>query len=300
MGWFSSVWDTVKSVGSAVTKVVRKAYEVCNSDSAVEAYDRLEKVVEKYNRKPAKTAPPPSNNAPDFFGSTTSTKVESKLIEQNRRLIQHDSEIKESKQVMALQVELSRLRGSADVIDRSMKNVKIHASSLSVHYQNMRNINGLIDDVNGLRHGLKAVISTLNYNANLMSSEGAKPRKIEGIDIEKHSGSISQVAAYDAFDRTRELLRNEVVELSELSTNHLNDIEKLKVNASTLGGELGGQIIEFVDQQIVPIVKQAESAGLILKSEVASLPAAVREPNGSLVFEDGSIKLERLSDSTGI
>jgi len=196
---------------------------------------------------------------------------------------------------MALQVELSRLRGSADVIDRSMKNVKIHASSLSVHYQNMRNINGLIDDVNGLRHGLKAVISTINYNANLMSSDGNKPRKIEGIDIDKQTGSISQVAAYDAFDRTRELLRNEIIELSELSSRHLNDIKKLKINASTLGGELGAQIIDFVDHQIVPIVKQAESAGLLLKSEVANLPAAVRESNGSLVFENGNIKLEKVS-----
>ncbi|MEF2485339.1 hypothetical protein V4D09_18865 [Vibrio mimicus] len=293
MGWFSSVWEAVKSVGSAVTKVVKKVYEVCTSNSAVDAYDRLERVIDKYHQE--KSAPRPSDNAPDFFGSISSTEVENKLNEQSRQLIQHDSEIKQSKQVMALQVELSRLRGSADIIDRSMKNVKIHASSLSVHYQNMRNINGLIDDVNGLRHGLKAAISTINYNANLMSSDGSKPRKIEGVDVEKQVGSISQVAAYDAFDRTRELLRNEVIELSELSSKHLNDIKKLKINASTLGGELGAQIIDFVDHQIVPIVKQAESAGLLLKSEVANLPAAVREPNGSLIFEDGSIKLEKVS-----
>jgi hypothetical protein len=35
-----------------------------------------------------------------------------------------------------------------------------------VHYQNMRNINGLIDDVNTLRYGLKAVISTINVSAS--------------------------------------------------------------------------------------------------------------------------------------
>ncbi|TOO94666.1 hypothetical protein CGH26_27850, partial [Vibrio parahaemolyticus] len=100
--------------------------------------------------------------------------------------------------------------------DRSMKNVKIHASSLSVHNQNMRNISGLVEEVNTLRYGLKAAISTINYNANLLAKDGTKPRKIEGIDLEKKDGAISMVAAYDSFDRTRELLRNEVVELSEL------------------------------------------------------------------------------------
>ena len=193
---------------------------------------------------------------------------------------------------MALQIELTRLRSSADLIDRAMKNVKIHASSLSVHYQNMRNINGLIDEANDFRHGLKTVISTMNYNANLMSKDGSKPRKVEGIDIDKKDGAISQVAAFDAFDRTRELLCNEVIELSELSTKHLTDIDRLKANSADLGGKLGSQIINFVDAEIVPVIKKAESAGLILKSEVAQLPAAVREKSGSLVFENGKIKLE--------
>ncbi len=158
----------------------------------------------------------------------------------------------------------------------------------------MRNINGLIDDVNTLRYGLKAVISTINHNANILSSPDSKLRKIEGVDIEKTEGSISQVAAYDAFDRTRELLKNEVVDLSTVASKHLNDINNLKANAADLGGSLGAQIIEFVDKQITPIIKKAESAGLLLKSEVSKLPAAAREENGSLIFENGSIKLEQV------
>lgn len=292
MGLVTGIFTAIKSFTPVIAKIVKKAYEFCTSDSMKEAYDRLEKLIDKSHQNESTLKS--SDNAPDFFDSTSSTKIENKLNEQTRQLIQQESEIKESKQIIALQVELSRLRGSADIIDRSMKNVKIHASSLSVHYQNMRNINGLIDDVNGLRHGLKAVISTINHNADLMSSDESKLRKIEGIDVEKQTGSISQVAAYDAFDRTRELLRNEVIELSELSSKHLNDIKILKINASTLGGELGAQIIDFLDHKIVPIVKRAESAGLLLKSEVINLPAAVREANGALVFENGSIKLERV------
>lgn len=290
MGWLSSVWDAVKSVGSVVTRVVKKVYEVCTSDSAVSAYDNLEKIVSR--RNPSQS--PPSDGAPDFYGNAgaKTSQLEKKVSQANQVLVRQQAELDETKRLMALQVELTRLRSSADLIDRSMKNVRIHASSLSVHYQNMRNINGLIDDVNTLRYGLKAVISTINHNANLLSGSDTKLRKIEGVDIEKTEGAISQVAAYDAFDRTRELLRNEVVELSVIAGKHLNDIQNLKANAADLGGDLGGQIIDFVDRQIVPIIKAAESAGLLLKSEVSKLPAAVRESNGSLVFENGSIKLE--------
>lgn len=290
MGWLSSVWDAVKSVGSVVTRVVKKVYEVCTSDSAVSAYDNLEKIINRRNALQS----PPSDGAPDFYGNAgaKTSQLEKKVSQANQILVRQQAELDETKRLMALQVELTRLRSSADLIDRSMKNVRIHASSLSVHYQNMRNINGLIDDVNTLRYGLKAVISTINHNANILSGSDTKLKKIEGVDIEKTEGAISQVAAYDAFDRTRELLRNEVVELSAIAGKHLNDIQNLKANAADLGGDLGGQIIDFVDRQIVPIIKAAESAGLLLKSEVSKLPAAVRENSGSLVFENGSIKLE--------
>lgn len=288
MGWFSSVWNAVKTVGRTVARVVQKVYEVCTSDSTVDAYDRLEKIVNRQNTYQT----PPSDGAPNFYGETNASQIENKISQQNQLIVKNESALLETKKIIVLQVELVRLRASADLIDRSMKNVKIHASSLSVHYQNMRNINGLIDDVNTLRYGLKAVISTINYNANMSTNQNL--RKIEGVDIERTDGSISQVAAYDAFDRTRELLRNEVIDLSELARKHLNDINNLKSNAADLGGPLGWQIIEFVDQQITPIIKKVEAAGLLLKSEVSQLPAAIREENGSLVFENGSIKLEQV------
>jgi len=293
MGWFSSVWEGVKSIGRTVSQVVKKVYDVCTNDSAAEAYEKLEKVIGKINQeRPYKGKA--ADSVPDFFGAISTTQIEKQISEQEKKLLDHESQFKYSQKLMAVQIELTRLRSSADLIDRSMKNVKIHASSLSVHYQNMRNINGLVDDVNELRHGLKAVISTMNHNANLMTQEGVAPRKIEGINIDKKDGAISLVAAYDAFDRTRDLLRSEIIELSGISTKHLQDIAQLKVNAANLGGDMGNQIISFLDQQIIPIIKRAESAGLLLKSEVSRLPAAAREENGSLVFENGSIKLEEV------
>ena len=294
MGWFSSVVDAVKTVGSMVTKVVRKVYEVCTSDSAVESYDRLETII-RQNTAPVRQ---PSDGAPNFYGYsgyTNTSQVERKIYQQHQMIVKNESILLETKKVIALQVELVRLRSSADLIDRSMKNVRIHASSLAVHYQNMRNINGLIDDVNSLRHGLKSAIANINYNINIISNGDSRLKKIEGLDIEKTQGAISQVAAYDAFDRTRELLRSEVIDLAEIAGKHLIDVNNLKANAADLGGVLGSQIIEFVDKQIVPIVKRAETAGLLLKSEVSQLPAAARDPNGALIFENGSMKLENVA-----
>lgn len=295
MGWLSSIWDAVKSVGSFVGRVVRKVYEVCTLDSATRVYDKLEDMINSRMALQGQL----SDGAPDFYRSAgaRASQLEAKVSQVNQELVRHQAELDNVKRLVALQVELVRLRASAELIDRSLKNVKIHASSLLVHYQNMRNINGLIDDVNALRHGLKAVISTLNHNANLLSGSDIKLRKIEGINIEKVEGAISQVAAYDAFDRTRELLRNEVIELATIAGKHLNDIQSLKAKAADFGGDLGNQIIGFIDRQIVPIIKSAESAGLLLKSEVSRLPAAVRDESGSLVFENGCIKLEWVESS---
>ncbi len=291
MGIFSSAWDIVKRVGGAVASVVKKVYEVCSSDSAVKLYDDLDKIVYQRGRGPLLRQ---SNGGaePDFYAPVNTSHIEHKLSRVNESMQQYESDLNETKKITVLQIDLLRLRTSAELIDRSMKNLKMHALSLSVHFQNIRNINGLIDDVNTLRYGLKAVISTINHNANMISNQDFQLRRIEGVDIERTDGAISQLAAFDAFDRTREMLNAEIVELSAIAGKHLKDIQNLKSNAADFGGQLGSQIIQFVDRQIVPVVTQAESAGLLLRSEVAKLPAAVRTETGSLVFENGSIKLE--------
>ena len=84
---------------------------------------------------------------------------------------------------------------------------------------------------------------------------------------------------------------DEVVELSEASSKHIHDVKILKEHAADLGGELGSEIVAFVDREVIPIVKGAEAAGIKLKSEVGELPAAVRKTDGRMEFEKGRIKL---------
>jgi hypothetical protein len=288
MAFWSSVLNAVKSFGGVVTRVVSKAYELCTSDSAAGAYDRLEEIL---NRKEIAIKDSPSSGAPNFYGRKDSSNLEGKITKAIKQITRQEDDLEKTKNLMALQVELARLRSSAEIIDRSMKNVKIHASSLSVHFQHIRNINGLVDDVNALRSGLKTVIRVINHNVNLAGSESAQLEKIEGVNVERNQGAISQVAAWDAFDRTRQTLFDEVIELSDASSKHIHDVKILKENAADLGGELGSEIVAFVDREVIPIVKGAEAAGIKLKSEVGELPAAVRGTDGRMVFEKGSIKL---------
>ncbi len=68
MGIFSSVWSAVKSVGRTVVKVVKKVYEVCTGDSAVDAYDKLETIINS-----REVTVPSNNNVPDFYGEVNTT-----------------------------------------------------------------------------------------------------------------------------------------------------------------------------------------------------------------------------------
>lgn len=292
MGWWSGVWEGIKKFGGAVARVARKAWELVTGPTVKSAYDDLEKVLERYEKPRERISH--SNDTPDFFGGLTAGQVKKTMDDYDKKLIIQQNELTHAKKYMAIQTEFSRLRGSAELIDRSMANIKIHASSLLTHYQNMRNINGLVDDVNALRCGLKQLIGTFNYNMNVLGSQSEESRlkKIEGVDIEIKDGAVSLVSAFDAFDRTRQLLAEEITELSQLAKSHSAELENLIINAGTLDGEVGIQVIRFINSRIKPIIAKAEKASYLLQDEMNSLPSAARDNNGKLIFEDGKLKID--------
>ena len=100
MGWFSSVWDAVKTVGSTVARVVKKVYEVCTSDSAVDAYEKLEKIVNRQNTNQT----PPSDGAPNFYGETNTSQLEKKISQQTQLIVKNESNLLEAKKIITLQV----------------------------------------------------------------------------------------------------------------------------------------------------------------------------------------------------
>ncbi|MDR3045666.1 MAG: hypothetical protein LBU75_15625 [Desulfovibrio sp.] len=289
MGLLSSLWDGVKNIGRVVKNVVKKVYEVISDEKFSDVYNNVNSLFEDNKDKTQE----PTSNAPDFFTASLTHKLEKKLFEQTKNIEKHGIDLQNAKLISAVQNEFSRLRISAELIDRSMANIKLHASGLNVHYHNMRNIKGLLDDVNSLRHGLKYVIKTINHNCNIAQSNNIQFKKIEGVDIDKKDGAISIVSAYDAFDRTREFLTSEILELQRLANIHLQEVYTVKMQASQLSPELSSQINNFIDSDVIPSIKKAESIGTVLATEVKKLPAACRTPEGQLEFnEEGGLVFE--------
>lgn len=292
MGFWSGVWEGVKSFGSTVARVAKAAWDVATGPSAKSTYDDLEKIIDKYESRRSRELQ--VIDSPNFLSLSAGNTLTTKVNEHEEKIEILNNELTYAKKFMAVQNEFSRLRNSAELIDRGMANIKIHASSLSTHFQNMRNINGLTDDVNALRGGLKHIMRTFNHNMNVLgaNSDATQLRKIEGVDVELRDGAVSLVAAFDAFDRTRELLSEEIYTLSKIANAHSKDIQNLKKHAANLDDDLGKSIIKFIDAKIIPVINNAKNGGLLLQEEIEHLPSAARDDNGRLIFEDGRLKIK--------
>ena len=291
MGFWSGVWEGVKKFGGAVARVAKTAWDIANGPSAKSTYDDLEKIIDKYDSRRSREVQ--VIDSPNFLSKSAGNALTEKINEHEDKIEILNNELVYARKFMAIQNEFSRLRNSAELIDRGMANVKIHASSLSTHFQNMRNINGLTEDVNALRGGLKHIMRTFNHNMNVLgaNSEPTQLRKIEGVDVELKDGAVSLVAAFDAFDRTRELLSEEIYTLSKIANAHSKDILNLKKHATDLEDDLGRNIVKFIDTKIIPVINNVKKGGLLLQEEIEYLPAAARDENGKIIFEDGKLKI---------
>ena len=292
MGFWSSVWEGVKTFGGAVARVAKTAWDVATGKTAKSTYDELEKIIDRHESRRSREVQ--VVQSPNFLSRASETAINSKLSDHEEKIELLNKEVKYTKTFMAVQNEFSRLRNSAELIDRSMANIKIHASSLSTHFQNMRNINGLTNDVNALRSGLKQIMRTFNHNMNVLgANDGSVPlKKIEGVDVELKDGAVSLVSAFDAFDRTRQLLSDEINDLAYLANTHAKDLQNLRKHAASLENDLGNQIIRFIDSNIKPVIEKASQGSYILQDEIAHLPSAVRDEQGKLIFEDGKLVVQ--------
>lgn len=291
MGWWSVAWEGIKRFGTVVSTVAQKAWEFANSPNTKDLYEKVESVLSDHSAQFLQRSSD-GTGAPDFFSASgTSSGKELKKLRRDVALQQEQMEY--LSRLTAVQIELSRLRGSAELIDRSKSQIRIHASHLSNHFEQMRNTNGLIDDGNAYRTALYAIMKNFNHNMNILGQEaGSKDlKKIEGVDIEIKRGAISRVGAFDAFDRTRRLLSEEINELARLAKEHRVDLKKVKRDAGSLEPEIASQIVQFIDDKIMNVIDDAESASYALGRHLDQLPAAERDDSGELIFEGGNLKM---------
>lgn len=296
MVW-GQIWSAIKSIGPVVIEVAKKVYNVLSDKKVQDVYGKIEKVLDTVERpvEPSRSA---KNRAPDFYleasggSDKNSVAVEKRLKGQETKLAKQATELQRLNKFLALQVEFTRMRSSAELIDRAIRNAKMHAAGLETHWQNMRNINGLVEYTNRLSEGLDHVIGVVNSNVERANRDGGNQSKILGVNLDRTDGAISQLAAYDAFDKARQLLTDEVITLAELSERHLQELGRMREHAADYGGSVGEKVLEHIDRDLVPLVRKARNSGVLLRSDLMQLPVPARHEDGRLVLDDQGLVLK--------
>lgn len=297
MSFFSSIGSFISKATGFIGNIVRKGAELFSSIDLSSSYDTIEKTFDLYHK--TQRSEQPSNHGLTSFlgGDSIFLSAENELTE---KVSMHGSEIEDIKEklndwnkVMGLRIDLSRLINSALMIERASSNAQLHSSNLNVHYQSIRNISGLMNDVNGIRFGLKKIISAMNHNINKINSNASfKLDKIEGVDIDIKQGGISQMAALDAFDETRELLLKEIKTIQALSFEHINEVKVFKKKVAAYGGGFASKIIQVLDKSITPKLRDANELAILLESDLRQLPTPKRNENGRFITRKGDSGIE--------
>ncbi len=166
-----------------------------------------------------------------------------------------------------------QLESSAQIFERFSNNLKLHASNLNIHLQTIRNITGVIDDVNHLRYGLIQVLQRINHIANVINDhlEYNCIRKIEGVDISLKEGTISLKNECKAFVIARDLLKDEIQSLNKAIEHHQHQIEETK-RAASQTPDIGKGVIHYLDNVISPKLKQAQLLFYDVRDDLSSIP----------------------------
>ncbi|MEJ5152549.1 hypothetical protein [Comamonas sp. MYb396] len=154
-------------------------------------------------------APPleiPSKNRTNW----SAIKLENKVNQLEHALTQTQHRHHEIQHNSYIRAELLEIVMRMQALARYSSNISIHMANLEIHLQTIRNVSGLLNDVNRQRTAVKVVMRTLNHMINVLGVDSKVPR-IQGIDIDSKDGAISIMAAYKAFQKTQDLIRKEVL-----------------------------------------------------------------------------------------
>lgn len=326
MSFFSSIGNFISKCSGFISNIVKKGAELFSKIDLSTAYDKIEKIFDFYQKVNSDNHNYATsqrdlgqrvfNAHPALGGRLASQALErlnidydsnypSKGNELSEKVSMHGSEIETIKErvkdlnhIMGLRIDLSRLLNSALMIERASSNAQLHSSNLNIHYQSIRNINGLMMDVNGIRYGLKKIISTFNHNINKINSSGSVDLdKIENIDIDIKQGGVSQIAALDAFDITRDLLLKEIKTIQCLSREHIGEVNVFKSKVAGYGGVFATKVIQILDEDITPRLQVANKLAILLESDLRQLPAPKRNESGRFITKKGDSGIEIEFDS---
>jgi len=199
--------------------------------------------------------------------------------------------------LLVSRIEFSRLQIKAQLIERAISNIQIHASSLNTHFQSISNIHLLMKDVTKINNTIYEMASLFNDALKSIEVDGKKA-KVREIRYSKDSPQVKLSAiseAFIAYNRTKQLIADETVAVQLLCEEHLNDIEEFKRALPVSLNETGrSALLGIINSRIIPMVKNAHSASINLESELDNLPKLKSNKNGKSICElkDGEIYVD--------
>jgi|SRR6185369_3491864 len=167
---------------------------------------------------------------------------------------------------MKLQIEILEVIIAAQQLERFSNNIRIHSANLETHYQTIRNITGILDDVNHQRVAIKTLIRTVNHMINVGKFSGPVD-KIAGIDVEIKEGAISIHDSYKAFENTRGLIVEEIRGYLAYLSSQRSAIERVRASARDLPN-VNTRVSQWLDDTVLPAISKAENGANALATDL--------------------------------
>jgi len=167
---------------------------------------------------------------------------------------------------MKLQIDILELIIAAQHLERFSNNIRIHSANLETHYQTIRNMTGILDDVNHHRVAIKALIRTVNHIINVGKFSGTVD-KIAGIDIDMKEGAISIHDSYKAFENTRTLIVEEISGYLAYLSSQRTAIARVRVSAKDLPN-VNTRVSQWLDDTVLPAISKAENGAKALGTDL--------------------------------
>jgi len=162
---------------------------------------------------------------------------------------------------MKLQIDILELIIAAQHLERFTNNIRIHSANLETHYQTIRNLTGILDDVNHQRVAIKALIRTVNHLINV-SGHTNSVDKIAGIDIDIKEGAISIHDSYKAFEATRGLIVEEIRGYLGFLSSQRAAIERVRAAAIDVPN-VNVRVSQWLDDTVMPAINRLLNFSLI-------------------------------------
>lgn len=183
--------------------------------------------------------------------------IHRQIGELSQELVIVKQRLASSENTNKLALMLIELRVSGEILRGIGANIDLHSANLRIHLQTIRNVTGLLDDVNRQRTAIKTLVGRVNHILNVLGRHGSD-EKIVGLDVERRDGAISIKAAYEAYEDTKGKLTQEVLRFGGVVDAQWKNVDA--VDALSKHAPQRRKIARWLDIEVRPALHAANSS----------------------------------------